>query len=366
MGRSVARDVLDGFVERVDDPHCDHEISVLGRPVGVGRFANLHLARKLAHPLVSAHLHAGFRKLGNEIRDDPRCDGRMDQNRFGGVAGRRILRFRIDRDPERLCRIRRLVDVDVAEAFGVPEHGNRRVQLDVPDEGVRPTRNDEVDESIGGQQRRDVFAAAEQRKDIGRHTARPECFTEQGEERRIRFRCLAAALQQGTVAAHHCKGRNLDERIRARFEDDADDTYGAGNTCQSQPVVELARKRHDAERILESSDLSHAFDHAVEFAAVQFEPLEHRERDVSRLDERFEDCNVARIGREDALAIRIETVGERLQNCPSSVDGESGKLTRGSARSPGCVVDPRGRVRSSRDCGLFRPVFAIHVALRRG
>ena len=58
-------------------------------------------------------------------------DGLVHEHRLDGIAGGGIVRFGVVDDVERHVEIRGSIDVDVADAFGMAQHGDARIGLDV-------------------------------------------------------------------------------------------------------------------------------------------------------------------------------------------------------------------------------------------
>ena len=122
----------------------------------------LSLPSKLQSPGAAAHPTPGLAILRDHLRQKCRGDIPVDQQCFKRVAGGGILNFGIERDIERLLQIRVAVDIHVADAFAMAQHGDAAVLGDVADKFVRSARNDQIDFVVQRQDLRHVFARVEQ------------------------------------------------------------------------------------------------------------------------------------------------------------------------------------------------------------
>ena len=69
----------------------------------------------------------------------------MHQQGFDGIASGGILAFRIDENLDRHLKVRFLVDVEVANAFGMPQDRNFGIVHDLRDQLSRSSRDNQID-----------------------------------------------------------------------------------------------------------------------------------------------------------------------------------------------------------------------------
>ena len=79
----------------------------------------------------------------------------MDEQRFHRVAGRVALRLRVVGDADRHLGVRVRVDVDVADAVEVLDHGHLRLAGDPLDKPLAAARDDHVDVLLIGDETAD-------------------------------------------------------------------------------------------------------------------------------------------------------------------------------------------------------------------
>ena len=83
----------------------------------------------------------------------------MHQDCLDRIAHRRILHLRVIAHGHSPCEIGVLVDIGVAQTFGMPQHGHTRVFLDVAHKRIAATWDEQVDILIKCQQGVDILAS---------------------------------------------------------------------------------------------------------------------------------------------------------------------------------------------------------------
>ena len=155
MVAAVRVDELDRFVEAGDHLDGQHQVQVLGVPIG----GAARLGRdQCAGGVVAAQLHAGIPQRGSRGRQKARCDRLVHQQRLGSIAHRRILRLGVARDARGHRHVGVGVDVHVTDAVGVAHYRDARGILDVAHQFVAATRDDQVDQVVEGEQGLDFGA----------------------------------------------------------------------------------------------------------------------------------------------------------------------------------------------------------------
>ena len=149
VGGAVTLDVVDGFghdpgttfTARIRSPYsvC-HSLSATGSTRTSGSAATRERA--------AAQANAAFLHARGEQRQKLLRDGLMDQDGLDGIAGGGIIGLGVVDDVEGHVEVRGGVDVDVADAFGMAEHGDARVGLHVAHQLVGAARDHQIDEIV--------------------------------------------------------------------------------------------------------------------------------------------------------------------------------------------------------------------------
>ena len=123
-----------------------------------------------------------YGESGGERGKELLRDRSVDEGGLDGVADGGVVGLAVVDDGEGECLIDVLVDINVADAFGVAEDGDAGVGLDVLDQGAGAARYDKVDERRQVQELGDLLAAEDQGDGFGRNgsgarrrCARPLC-----------------------------------------------------------------------------------------------------------------------------------------------------------------------------------------------
>ena len=121
-------DVIDGFIETIHDLHIHDVVQVLGSKPGIVQF-HTRVGQRL-HDLLAAG------KIG------------MHKQCLRGIAHGRILRLGVHGDPNSLFDVGELIDINVANAIRMAQHGNLGALLNRANHLVRAPRNDQADQVV--------------------------------------------------------------------------------------------------------------------------------------------------------------------------------------------------------------------------
>jgi hypothetical protein len=149
--RAVGVDVGDGFVKGRDGFDADGEGEML-RVVVLGRDILDTLKRKGCNGGLAGLVNAKRNTLGGESSSNAGEDGSqsgiLDEESLDGVAGSGIAGLGVDNGGDGLVLVCRGSEVDVAKTVCVAEDGNLCRLLDVADQIVGATGDDEVNVAI--------------------------------------------------------------------------------------------------------------------------------------------------------------------------------------------------------------------------
>src|SRR5207248_11200108 len=118
------------------------EVGVFRRPVVLGgRDEVARRRRQLGGARAGAHLDAGGAQRGDQTGQQTRRHVFVNQQRLSRVAGRGVLRLRVQHDGDGFAQVGGAVNVDVADALAVTEDGDAAVACDVADGLLRAARD---------------------------------------------------------------------------------------------------------------------------------------------------------------------------------------------------------------------------------
>ncbi len=238
--------MTDGTIEIRDHFYGENQVQVFRSPVLFdGAFDVDDLFGFLAAPDFNAFPCQGFL----DLRQENRGDISMNQKGFSGVAHRNVLAFAVNRNFYRHVNVRFPVDIDMADAIGMSQHGDPGVVHDITDKRIASPGYDKIDIVIQRQHCRHILAGGEEADPtIGnpRLEARPP--DDPGQDPVGLFR-LTAAFQQYGIAALQAEGRDLHQCIRAGLENNANHPDGAGYPIQFQSLIQFRCRNRSAHRV---------------------------------------------------------------------------------------------------------------------
>src|SRR5262249_35808032 len=125
-----------------DDADGENQIEIFRAPVLFR--SRFHAGGEFLRLLAAPDLNAGRPQLGGNGREKILRDRLVHEQRLHRVADGGALNLRVEADLLRHGDRRLVVDIDVADAFVVLDHGNARILRDGADQLLASARNDEV------------------------------------------------------------------------------------------------------------------------------------------------------------------------------------------------------------------------------
>mmetsp|Transcript_2547 Transcript_2547/g.9779 ORF Transcript_2547/g.9779 Transcript_2547/m.9779 type:complete len:349 (+) Transcript_2547:1992-3038(+) len=331
-------DERDGRVDRVDDFDGDFERAIFVGQRRLGRLGIRQTSREVGLLVPATHRREerGSRPHGDagvpqRGHDGAPCRRRDDiavqQDRFARVARGGVVGLGVDDDGGGFRGIGRRVDVDVADAVGVAQDRDLGRPLNAAHEGVRASRDDEVDE-LGrprvAQDRRDVLAALDERDGVrqllsSREGTRVvvswgggggvEGVGDDAAQARARPARLFAALEDEPAARSEREAGDLRQRVGPRLEDDEHDAERGRPLLEDEALRELAAERDAAQRVGHRRERARPRRQRRELLLRETEPLPQRRRHLAVFAPR-RGLDVFRVGREDLIRVRFQRVGD--------------------------------------------------------
>mmetsp|Transcript_2529 Transcript_2529/g.7933 ORF Transcript_2529/g.7933 Transcript_2529/m.7933 type:complete len:559 (+) Transcript_2529:22-1698(+) len=295
--------------------------------------------------------------------------GLVEEHGLAGVAGRRVVRLGVDDDLDGRRRVRGRVDVDVADAVRVAEHGHLRRLLHVLHEVVGAPGHDQVHEGRrrlvrGLEEPRDGVAAREER-----HRGRERAFrasrrrgddrvADHAVERRVRLLGLRPALEDQRAPGPERERGDLRQRLRPRLEDHQHHPKSGGPLLEHQTRRQLAAHVDLAQRVAHGRERRDARGRRRELRGAEAEALLQVRRDVrARRD-------VGLVGREDLRRARRQRERHALEDRRALRAGEALEAPRGRARGRGLLggVRVEGRLPGDGRREVGPQILAAHEA----
>ena len=144
------------------------------------------------------------------------------------------------------------------------------------------------------------------------------CVIDHVEECSVRVFRFAAALEDDAVAALYTERRDLHQRIRSRFEDDADHADRACHLCQHEIIVEFALQQLSEKRIFQVDEVVYACHARGKLVVVELQPVYDRVGKGAFLCS----CEVSLICFEDLGLVCRQRLCDRLQRAVSRIFAE--------------------------------------------
>ena len=268
----------------------------------------------------AAQANAFFLHARGEQREKTASDGLVDQNGFHGIAGGGIVGLGVVDDVDGHVEVRGGVDVDVADAFGMAEHGDARIGLDVADQVVTAARNDQIDEIVELAGVRDLGALL----DIGDQRLGKRKRAQRGanivhHDARGAFH-LAAGLENDGVRGFDGQRSDLRDGFGARFKNDREQAQRAAHLFQFEAGVEFGAIEHAADGVGQSDDGANAFDHGLKLVRRELQAVDQSFRRFAAAECRFGFGGVLRIGSKDFGCGALERAGDLLERLVALAD----------------------------------------------
>ena len=255
--RAEAVDMLTGFLHIRDQLNGNNKLQILGRKIILPHDLTGNKFRDL---LRSADLNARGIQRGLHLREEFTGDLSVDKQCLDRVAGSRVLAFCVDDHRDRLLKITVLIHINMADPVSVSHDRNLRIVHDIADKAVRPARDQKIHIPVAAQKLIDLIVELSLKKAALRQTGFRHALMNDGEEFPVGLSGLLSALQDRAVPALDTEGGNLDQGIRSRLEDDADDTDRAAHTLHDKIRIHLPHDLDFPDRIRQGCQLMETFD----------------------------------------------------------------------------------------------------------
>ena len=244
----------------------------------------------------------------------------VDQNGFHGIAGGGIVGLGVVDDVDGHGEVRGGIDVDVADAFGMAEHGDARIGLHVADQVVTAARDHQIDEVVELQEFADLGALL----DIGDQRLGERKRTQRGanivhDDARGAFH-LAAGLENDGVRGFDGQRSDLRDGFGARFKNDREQAQRAAYLFQFEPGVEFGAIENAADGVGQSDDGANAFDHGLKLVRRELQAIDKSFRRFAAAERRFGFGGVLSIGGKNFGRGALERAGDLLERLVALAD----------------------------------------------
>ena len=266
--------------------------------------------------------------------------GAVDQQAFGGAADSGAAGLGVHHDPARLFDIRRLVDVDVTNAFEVRKHRHPRLRLHPAHKTLAAARHDHVDIIRRCQHGADKGAVAGRRDLDGvfgkARGAQPfhKAFMDGGS----RVEALRPAPQDHRIAGLQAQPARVGCNVRAAFVDHANDAQRRADAADMEAGGHVPFRHHLTHRVVLRSYGAQAIRHALNAILGQQQAVEHGGRETLVAPE----FHIARVGVGYGAAARPDGVRRRFKRRALLVSCRIAKLLRRRLR-PRADIGHKGR-----------------------
>ena len=143
MQRAVGLDVVNCFIETLDNSHCQDQVQVLGVPILFG--GRLRLRGKLSGCFAAAQFDALGAHGRSDIGDERFGDVLVDKERLHGVADAWALNLGVDADALRLGIVGAGIDKGMTDALVMFDDRDTGVLTDKTNQAFATAWNDQVD-----------------------------------------------------------------------------------------------------------------------------------------------------------------------------------------------------------------------------
>jgi hypothetical protein len=230
----------------------------------------------------------------------------VDDEVLDGVAHARPLHLGVEADAlgHRLVGAR--VDVEMANALEVLDHGNAALFHDHALECLTAARDDDVDAVVAPEEGADdVASAVDELHRIRRQSRGPDLGADRRRDGRVRRARLGAALQEDGVGGLEAEPGGVGRDVRARFEDREHDADRDAHLRDLEAVRPLPRRHRLADGLRQRRDLLEAARHRRDAVGVERQAVD----EGRGLAARARLLDVAGVGREDRGFVTAQARG---------------------------------------------------------
>ena len=304
--RAILVNVRDGRVHSVDYPHRDNGVEILRIPILLG--GRRHPPVGVHARLVAAHCAPGVEQRPHQCRQVRAGAGAVDQQGLGRTAHPGAPQLRVEHDVLGHCQIGGPIDVDMAHALEMTDHGHTSFLLDASDQTLAAARHDHVD--VVHHVRQHVT----DRGPVGRGNELNAAAWQAGDRQPLiqarmdggaRMHALRAAPQYDGIARFQTQRSGIGGDVRTALINDADDAQRDSHALNVHAVRPGPLGEHGSDRIGEVGDVVDPASHRLDAFLIQLQPVEQRRRQV--LCRRLP--HIAVVGRDDLVAARTQARG---------------------------------------------------------
>ena len=296
VAAAVAGDVLQGFVQAVNDLHGHAQGEELGavKPLSVSPRGGTQYLR----PLLFERFQDG-RQVGEAVA--------VDDEAVEGVADADATRLGIDDDGDGFLQVGGAVDIAVYDAGTRLDDWHAGVVADIVDEAVAATRDDEVHLAVGCQQAVGVLVAGEQQGALGGQAVALQHLVDEAYDGRAAVLGIAAALEDAGAARLQAEGEAVEADVGASLKDDANHTEGHAHAHQLQAVGQGAVFQHPTERRGQAGYLTQVGGDVAQAGLGELQAVIARVCLVHALE-------VEGVGLEEVVHVALRHVGQLAQD----------------------------------------------------
>ena len=261
-------------IQPVHHRHRQDRVEVFGIPVFRRRRQNARIQRP--RPRIAAQLAATLQQR----RHHPLAGGKggVEQQRFHRPANAGAPHLGVQRQRHGHLRVRRAVNIGVANPIQMREHRHPRIGLHPRDQALAPARHDHVDEAGGGQHRphHGAVLRRHQLHRLGRRPRRAQPPAQRRQDRPVGIDRLAAPAQQHGITTAQAQRGGIGGHIGPALVNDADQPDGHAHPAQMQPIGPLAGVDHLPHRVGQNGHLRHGIGNPGQALRRQPQPVEQR------------------------------------------------------------------------------------------
>ena len=340
--RAVGVNVVDRRVQVVHHLHRHRRAPVLVPQRRTGRER-----QRLRRALPTEQLYARLQHRGLDpgVPGAARHVRRVHQQRLERVARGGVVRLAVHCEAARHVQVSLFVEVHVAHAVRVAQHGDLGVVLDVGHEVVAAARDHQVHHVAQLQDVAHRFAALDEHDALARNAEPREALHDDPVKHGVGVLCLLATFQQQAVARADGEARDLRQRVRPGLEDDEEHAERRGDLLEVEPIRDLHLAQGARDGLRHGRDLPRALRELRDLPGLHLQAVHQVGLGVRRL----RGLHVLCVGRHDSGLVRLERIRDGAQELGALLAGQVLKL---AARRPGGDrLVAGGRHRAGHDTG---------------